>query len=227
MMGTGTKMKGLLKGLRYISQIFDAKEEEMQIGNPTDVKHVAHIGWDGPSVGSPSWMNDFGSAQQPATEDDAAAAAPQPKQAASDPHLGSGSSRDSALPRPSRRVDSPGRDGSTSNRHSRRNKSSGGSDSPSREPTEGGSKHGRKNRSTAGVVGDEQPAPDVPAVPKQPHRRKTKGSSSASGGSTKSSSKSKAATASQSESAAEERKPNPQPSSPPTIGEEEEEKEGL
>ncbi|MQM22216.1 hypothetical protein Taro_055266 [Colocasia esculenta] len=49
-------MKGLLKGLRYISQIFDAKEEEMQIGYPTDVKHVAHIGWDGPSVNPPTWV---------------------------------------------------------------------------------------------------------------------------------------------------------------------------
>ena len=29
----------------------------MQIGFPTDVKHVAHIGWDGPSVNSaPSWV---------------------------------------------------------------------------------------------------------------------------------------------------------------------------
>lgn len=28
----------------------------MQIGYPTDVKHVAHIGWDGPSVNSPSWV---------------------------------------------------------------------------------------------------------------------------------------------------------------------------
>ncbi|KAL3828068.1 hypothetical protein ACJIZ3_016870 [Penstemon smallii] len=56
-----TKMKGLLKGLRYISQIFDEeKEAEIQIGYPTDVKHVAHIGWDGgPSVDSPSWMKDF------------------------------------------------------------------------------------------------------------------------------------------------------------------------
>ncbi|CAK7346363.1 unnamed protein product [Dovyalis caffra] len=54
-------MKGLLRGLRYISQIFDndEKEPEMQIGYPTDVKHVAHIGWDGPSVNSPSWMNEF------------------------------------------------------------------------------------------------------------------------------------------------------------------------
>ncbi|KAK7832609.1 crib domain-containing protein ric6 [Quercus suber] len=57
---SNNKMKGLLKGLRYISQIFDnEKEPEMEIGFPTDVKHVAHIGWDGPSVHSPSWMNEF------------------------------------------------------------------------------------------------------------------------------------------------------------------------
>ncbi|KAJ6736272.1 CRIB DOMAIN-CONTAINING PROTEIN RIC8 [Salix viminalis] len=37
----------------------DEEEPEMQIGFPTDVKHVAHIGWDGPSVSSPSWMNEF------------------------------------------------------------------------------------------------------------------------------------------------------------------------
>ncbi|VFR00584.1 unnamed protein product [Cuscuta campestris] len=56
-----TKMKGLLKGLRYISQIFDEeKEAEIQIGLPTDVKHVAHIGWEGgQSVDNPSWMKEF------------------------------------------------------------------------------------------------------------------------------------------------------------------------
>ncbi|XP_057459763.1 uncharacterized protein LOC130750265 [Actinidia eriantha] len=54
---TMTTMKGLLKGLRYLSQIFDnEKEEEMQIGYPTYVKHVAHIGCDGPSANTPSWM---------------------------------------------------------------------------------------------------------------------------------------------------------------------------
>lgn len=62
---SNNKMKGLLKGLRYISQIFDnEKEPEMQIGFPTDVKHVAHIGWDGPSVNSPSWMEDFSAPQE-------------------------------------------------------------------------------------------------------------------------------------------------------------------
>lgn len=28
----------------------------MEIGYPTDVKHVAHIGWDGQSGSAPSWV---------------------------------------------------------------------------------------------------------------------------------------------------------------------------
>lgn len=31
----------------------------MQIGNPTDVKHVAHIGSDGPAANPPAWMNEY------------------------------------------------------------------------------------------------------------------------------------------------------------------------
>nr|GEY78508.1 CRIB domain-containing protein RIC10-like [Tanacetum cinerariifolium] len=31
----------------------------MEIGYPTDVKHVAHIGWDGSSGSAPAWMNEF------------------------------------------------------------------------------------------------------------------------------------------------------------------------
>ncbi|KAI5570310.1 hypothetical protein BDE02_11G019700 [Populus trichocarpa] len=54
-----TKIKGLCKGFKYISQIFVVKEREMEIGCPTDVKHVAHIGWDGPSGNAPSWMSEF------------------------------------------------------------------------------------------------------------------------------------------------------------------------
>ncbi|CAN4113703.1 unnamed protein product [Withania somnifera] len=57
-----TKVKGLLKGLRYISQVFDEnkeKDKDMQIGFPTDVQHVGHIGWDGQSVDNPSWMKEF------------------------------------------------------------------------------------------------------------------------------------------------------------------------
>lgn len=28
----------------------------MQIGLPTDVKQVGHIGWDGPTINPPSWV---------------------------------------------------------------------------------------------------------------------------------------------------------------------------
>ncbi|XP_051136343.1 CRIB domain-containing protein RIC10-like [Andrographis paniculata] len=62
----GTRMKGIYKGFKYtLSQIFvmKAEEREMQIGHPTDVKHLAHIGWDGHGGSSgnsaPSWMNEF------------------------------------------------------------------------------------------------------------------------------------------------------------------------
>ncbi|XP_027361857.1 CRIB domain-containing protein RIC10-like [Abrus precatorius] len=54
-----TKIKGIYKGFKYITQLFVVKEREMEIGYPTDVKHVAHIGWDGPSGTGPSWMNEF------------------------------------------------------------------------------------------------------------------------------------------------------------------------
>ncbi|XP_074270298.1 CRIB domain-containing protein RIC10-like [Silene latifolia] len=57
---SSTKIKGICKGsFKYISQIFVVKEREMDIGRPTDVKHVAHIGWDGPDSTAPTWMNEF------------------------------------------------------------------------------------------------------------------------------------------------------------------------
>ncbi|KAL3615001.1 hypothetical protein CASFOL_040662 [Castilleja foliolosa] len=53
-------MKGFYKGFKYtLSQIFVVKEREMEIGSPTDVKHVAHIGWEGQSGSAPAWMNEF------------------------------------------------------------------------------------------------------------------------------------------------------------------------
>ncbi|KNA08368.1 hypothetical protein SOVF_163160 isoform B [Spinacia oleracea] len=56
-----TKIKGMCKGsFKYISNIFVVKEREMEIGLPTDVKHVAHIGWDGPDGTTPTWMTEFG-----------------------------------------------------------------------------------------------------------------------------------------------------------------------
>ncbi|GAU46624.1 hypothetical protein TSUD_284720 [Trifolium subterraneum] len=54
-------IKGIYKGFKYITQIFVVKEEkQIEIGSPKDVKHVAHIGWDGPNGNNgPTWMNEF------------------------------------------------------------------------------------------------------------------------------------------------------------------------
>ncbi|MCO5562800.1 hypothetical protein L7F22_016432 [Adiantum nelumboides] len=57
-------LKGLsglsrIKRLGAISQVLGRREREMEIGYPTDVKHVAHIGWDGPSVGGPNWIDEL------------------------------------------------------------------------------------------------------------------------------------------------------------------------
>ncbi|KAL3726947.1 hypothetical protein ACJRO7_031795 [Eucalyptus globulus] len=59
------KVKGLLKGLRYILHIVNKKkEQELQIGFPMDVKHIAHIGWEGPSANALSWLSKFDSTPQ-------------------------------------------------------------------------------------------------------------------------------------------------------------------
>ncbi|CAL0320703.1 unnamed protein product [Lupinus luteus] len=54
-----TKFKGIYKSFKHITQIFVVKEREMEVGHPTDVKHVAHIGLDGLSGSGPSWMDDY------------------------------------------------------------------------------------------------------------------------------------------------------------------------
>ncbi|XP_039060060.1 CRIB domain-containing protein RIC10-like [Hibiscus syriacus] len=57
------KIKGFYKGFKSISHICAAKEREMEIENPTDVKHVAHIGCDHSSTTAPrvpvGYMNEF------------------------------------------------------------------------------------------------------------------------------------------------------------------------
>ncbi|XP_073147672.1 CRIB domain-containing protein RIC6-like [Henckelia pumila] len=194
-----TKVKGLLKGLRYISQIFeDEKEPEMQIGLPTDVKHVAHIGWDGPSIDSPSWMKDFSSQ----TGFQSAPLGPPPEELADNPEIkwvsaDSGRGIKSAnsprkdlpeLPKSSRRhasadnntTDSPRKkDSSTKSRHSRRNHS--------KDSSEGGSVKSTRQLQESSQ-GTSSPSRDLPDIPKKSRRKKSKESVS-SGGSSKSRSK--------------------------------------
>ncbi|XP_020531102.1 CRIB domain-containing protein RIC10 [Amborella trichopoda] len=191
-----TKMKGLLKGLRYISQIFDVnnvyKEHELEIGYPTDVRHVAHIGWDGPSVNPPSWMNEF------RTVPDFSSAPLSPLGEAKEPTATRRASQDLQQQLAAQR-DSPVQDPTTSPGPARRHKSSGGSsvNSPSLDSLSEFPRPPRRHQS-AGVALDSpsrdspkaqrsqitRSAPDSPSndpsgAPKQ-RRRRPKGSTSGS-----------------------------------------------
>ncbi|KAJ6890421.1 CRIB domain-containing protein RIC7-like [Populus alba x Populus x berolinensis] len=196
-----TKVKGLLRGLRYISQIFDEKEQEMQIGLPTDVKHVAHIGWDGPSANAPSWMNEFTSPPEilsgTSNSTDVknlstdSTLEGQTEKSKHSSRLSSGSA--SSL------LNSPDRRSTDSSKHSRRQASSStgsplnspsGTDAPKssrrhrssnksmdspREESSGNSRTSRRHKTSS--LGPESPIQDQPTIPKHSRGRKYKGSS--------------------------------------------------
>ncbi|KAL3531210.1 hypothetical protein ACH5RR_010532 [Cinchona calisaya] len=175
---SNTKMKGLLKGLRYISQIFDEeKEPEMEIGFPTDVKHVAHIGWDGPSVDSPSWMKEF---KSPSAFQSAPLAIP------GDPKENPEIKWVSEDGKNARGKNSSAKDQSERPKSSRRQSSKeNSSDSPRKEKTRHSRKHHSKDSSdsvknrqaqdsSGGVAGSESPSRNLPDIPKKSRRKKSK-----------------------------------------------------
>ncbi|XP_030464002.1 CRIB domain-containing protein RIC9-like [Syzygium oleosum] len=195
-----TKVKGLLKGLRCISQIFDnKKEQELQIGFPTDVKHVAHIGWEGPSANAPSWMNEFDSTPQLTLQP------VDPLGETTDPSIQSVSenmkqtgagSPDSLLRNIKDAQDSPrsllstnfgspqsstSKRGSDATKHLRRpRKSATSADAPTQESSRS-TRHSRRNQNLG--LGVESSSHDAALVSKQSRRRKSKGLSG--GGSTR------------------------------------------
>merc|ERR1712137_190236 len=166
------KMKGLLKGLRYISQIFEEEEDdkEMQIGFPTDVKHVAHIGWDGPSVNSPSWMNEF-KAQGAGNPADPL----QNGVEAENPPVSQESS-----PKRSSVKESPARDMPGLPKSSRRQPSMdsiGSIDSPIGSPnhkTRSSRRRQKQKETTSPRVGESSSAQSLPNIPKKSRRKKSK-----------------------------------------------------
>ncbi|XP_057425103.1 CRIB domain-containing protein RIC6-like [Lotus japonicus] len=183
---SGNKVKGLLKGLRYISQIFENdKDQDIQIGYPTDVKHVAHIGWDGPSVNTPSWMNEYksspgfasaplnlnGDAQNKGQDNSVKWISEDSRR--SRPRLGQGEGMGRDLP------DLP--------KGSRRQSTGNMTDSPSREKSRQSKKSSHKSSSlNKEPQGEGSPAPDIP---KKTRRKKSKENSGSGGGSSKSRSK--------------------------------------
>ncbi|KAK7268846.1 hypothetical protein RIF29_21555 [Crotalaria pallida] len=159
------QVKGLLKGLRYISQMFDEQgdDKDIQIGFPTDVKHLAHIGCDDSQTHKPSWMTEFKGPQNKGQEEPSSGSAKLPE-------------------------DNNGKvDGSR--HHNRRSKhSSTESNSPNREPNVEGSvsKHRRSHRSSDPSESSRRPRrhsnnnesgtedEKPPSTTKPSHRRKSK-----------------------------------------------------
>lgn len=182
-------MKGLFKGFKYVAHIFDEKEPEMEIGFPKDVKHVAHIGWDGPSASKPSWMNEYKSSPeisngvpncieelhnlailQPPSEDMSQVEKPKHKSR----HTSCGT--DSPRSQSSNGTDSPL---NSPTKHSRRNRSANNSmDSPSRDPTARNTRRHRHHHHHIANPSVESPARDYPSIPKHSKGRKTKESKS-------------------------------------------------
>ncbi|XP_022721919.1 CRIB domain-containing protein RIC5-like [Durio zibethinus] len=178
------KMKGLLRGLKYISNMFDEKEPEMQIGLPTDVKHVAHIGMDGPSANKPSWMSEFNSA--PELSSVPLNGNPQVKQPSAAGNHDSLPPLANEKQKKQRRKPSIGNGSPTGSpkgieKHSRRHRSSNLSiESPGRDS----SCHGRRHQNSS--RGSDSSSQELPDVTRGSRRKKPKGSSGGSEGSTSS-----------------------------------------
>ncbi|CAL1411022.1 unnamed protein product [Linum trigynum] len=191
-----TKVKGLFKGLRYTisHNIFDEKEPEFEIGLPTDVKHVAHIGADGPSSTTPSWMNEFKSSPEsmsgPLNSTDDLKSLPSPKaqsEAGGSTNKSKHKSRRSSsdAPKHSRRPSNASSAASSPasspkagdvERKSRRHRSSNTMGSPARESSGGGSVKSRKSKKSSSNQGDVSPtgAADQPSIPKHSRTRKSR-----------------------------------------------------
>ncbi|KAF3785872.1 CRIB domain-containing protein [Nymphaea thermarum] len=174
----------------------NCKEHEMEIGYPTDVKHVAHIGWDGASVNTPSWMKKFGTASDlpsspftlPGAENESTGAVSslQGLRCTTADVQDKASRGTPGTPKQSRRHQSSGNAAAPAadpSKPTRRHLSNGEpSDAPSAEPSEA-TKPSRR-RLTVGSNESDSFTRDSPKVPKNPRPRRPKGD-----GSTRSSSR--------------------------------------
>ncbi|KAJ3682349.1 hypothetical protein LUZ60_014922 [Juncus effusus] len=166
--------KGLLKPIRYLSQIFDVKEPELQIGFPTDVRHVGHIGIDGSDMEGPTWMKEFHSSPLPASGVDGSDSPATTLWASSDLAFLGGMDQSSARTSSSSigptLEDFPNMSPNASPSQPRRR--SDVTDSSVR------ARRGRRYRKKEGIEAptDSISGQELPAVPKKSHRRKIKDS---------------------------------------------------
>ncbi|KAJ3678500.1 hypothetical protein LUZ60_002303 [Juncus effusus] len=171
-MGTKMMKKGLLTPIKYISnitKIFDAKEPELQIGLPTDVRHVGHIGAE-TNGAAPTWMNQYHSA--PLNDPESPASSTNTNPWASQGDISTrGILTDSPL-RDAQIINSP----RSKPHHSRRYQSEG-TTIPVDASDPAMKKKGRKVRKSKEGSGENSSRliPDLPTIPKK-SKKKSKGS---------------------------------------------------
>ncbi|XVF28574.1 hypothetical protein REPUB_Repub15cG0041700 [Reevesia pubescens] len=146
----------------------EEKEPEMQIGLPTDVKHVAHIGMDGPSANKPSWMTEFNSAPESIPLNTNLQV--NPPTAGNHNSLPPGNEKQKKSRRkPSIGNDSPMASPKGAEKQSRRPRSSNHSvESPGRDSSSRGRRHHNSSR------GSESSSQESLDIPKKPRRKKSK-----------------------------------------------------
>ncbi|KAJ1431524.1 CRIB domain [Sesbania bispinosa] len=158
----------------FVINDIDEKEEEIEIGFPTDVKHVAHIGSDDPSANAPSWMTEYKSTKDPSS---GTANATETLEELN--NNSSNSKEASSKARhliPKSRHQSIDSESNTTKKHARRHhRSSDPSSDSSVHESSGGSRHRRHRRGSN--HGSESPSQDIPpSGSKHSHRRKSKNS---------------------------------------------------
>ncbi|KAA8548832.1 hypothetical protein F0562_000516 [Nyssa sinensis] len=171
----------------------------MQIGYPTDVKHLSHIGWDGPSANSPSWLKEFKiTPGSPGVLNSVGEVNSPAKSSTKNEFLGI---EGSLLPDNTKMhkslgapLNSPTRRSTRKTKQSRRHHSSNGSVGLKAQDSSGFTKSRQHKNSLPDLldrdssysprrqyqklnVGSDSPYPDPPASPKPSHQTKSKGSS--------------------------------------------------
>ena len=167
-----TKVKGFLKGFKYISQIFEEKEDEIEIGLPTDVKHVAHIGSDDPSANAPTWMNEYKSANPSGTGN--TTEVHEERKSKSSNSKEKSSKMRHLIPKSRHKSDDTESNPTSKKQSHRSHHSSDPSTNSSTHDSSGGSRHRRHRRSSN--HGPDSPATDATPTGTKTHRRKTKNS---------------------------------------------------
>ncbi|KAK7279256.1 hypothetical protein RJT34_24303 [Clitoria ternatea] len=153
----------------------DEKEDEFQIGLPTDVKHVAHIGSDEPGANAPSWISEYKTTNDKPPSGLINDTAPQ-GEGEGENSKGHSKHRHGAPKSRPHSIDSESNNDPKQKPSRRHHRSSDpGTESSIHDSSNGGSRHRRQRRGDSNH-GSESHSQEMPPAGAKPHRRRSKNS---------------------------------------------------